>query len=296
MKLINPSVEIIEQSTGINGIYKQIELAGRVCYKSEDRITEDSAKEFVDRMIKSGHGAMLEHGTVYLTIPYNSNENNAKYYDNKYSEHYVDEKDNAYVTSNMRVLVENNWLYDLKYLCEPTEYHEKRITVKFITQIAITREINRHRSNSMAESSTRYCDYNNNKKFDGVGINVPSWVSNIYDQESLSHCDETLFEQLQKEYASISDDGMTKEDWGTIEWWLWSMFTAEESYQNMRRLGLKPQDARTVLPLSTNTELIHTGFISDWDHFFELRCAKSAYPDIQILANELKEKMYAYRK
>ena len=45
---------------------KIIEQAGRVCYKSEDKITEDSAKEFVDRMIKSGHGAMLEHGTVYL--------------------------------------------------------------------------------------------------------------------------------------------------------------------------------------------------------------------------------------
>ena len=48
-------------------VYKQIELAGRTCYKSEDKITEDSAKEFVDRMIKSGHGAMLEHGTVYLS-------------------------------------------------------------------------------------------------------------------------------------------------------------------------------------------------------------------------------------
>ena len=66
MKLIKPSYNIIEQECGLNGIYKQIELAGRTCYKSEDKITEDSAKGFVDRMIKSGHGAMLEHGTVYL--------------------------------------------------------------------------------------------------------------------------------------------------------------------------------------------------------------------------------------
>ena len=81
MRLIKPSFEIIEQQSGLDGLYKQIELAGRTCYKSEDRITENSAKEFVDRMIKSGHGAMLEHGTVYLRIPIDEYEKN---YKNKY--------------------------------------------------------------------------------------------------------------------------------------------------------------------------------------------------------------------
>ena len=70
MKLIESKVEIIEQQPGLDGVYKQIELAGRTCYKSEDKITEDSAKGFVDRMINSKHGAMLEHGTVYLVIPF----------------------------------------------------------------------------------------------------------------------------------------------------------------------------------------------------------------------------------
>ena len=69
MKLIKPYFEIWGQPAGLEGVYKQIEKVGRVCYKSEDKITENSAKPFVDRMIKSGHGAMLEHGTVYLTIP-----------------------------------------------------------------------------------------------------------------------------------------------------------------------------------------------------------------------------------
>ena len=69
MKLIKSSFEILEQESGLQGVYKQIEIAGRTCYKSEDKITEDSAKGFVDRMINSGHGAMLEHGTIYLKIP-----------------------------------------------------------------------------------------------------------------------------------------------------------------------------------------------------------------------------------
>lgn len=81
MRLIKPSYEIWQQPSGLEGVYKQIERVARVCYKSEDKITEDSAKPFVDRMIKSGHGAMLEHGTVYLRIPIEEYEKN---YKNKY--------------------------------------------------------------------------------------------------------------------------------------------------------------------------------------------------------------------
>ena len=57
MRIIKPSFEIWDQEEGLEGIYKQIERAGRVCYKSEDKITEDSAKGFVGRMVKSGQGA-----------------------------------------------------------------------------------------------------------------------------------------------------------------------------------------------------------------------------------------------
>jgi thymidylate synthase (FAD) len=141
MKLIKPSFEILEQPSGLEGVYKQIERAGRVCYKSENKITEDSAKPFVDRMIKSGHGAMLEHGTVYLAMPIETIipiEANGwgKYTKAPYSKGFkvcsVDGEKRVAVTTNYRVLVENNWLDDLKYLCEPTEYHAKRITVHFV--------------------------------------------------------------------------------------------------------------------------------------------------------------------
>jgi thymidylate synthase (FAD) len=81
MNIINPNVELLVQQAGLDGLYKQIELAGRTCYKSEDKITDDSAKAFVDRMIKSKHYAMLEHGTVYLRIPIEEYEKN---YKNKY--------------------------------------------------------------------------------------------------------------------------------------------------------------------------------------------------------------------
>ena len=165
MKLIKPSFLIKEQESGLDGIYKQIEWAGRHCYKSHDKITEDSAKGFVDRMIKSGHGAMLEHGTVYLVMK--GDENLSKrYQDNSYSKvilKYPEEDlpniysiPTHYITTNYRVLVENKWLDDLKYICEPTRFHEKRISVKFICDRGVSHEFVRHRVFSFAQESTRY--------------------------------------------------------------------------------------------------------------------------------------------
>lgn len=146
MKLIKPNLEILEQQPGLDGIYKQIELAGRTCYKSEDKITEDSAKAFVDRMIKSGHGAMLEHGTVYLKLP-TGLQLSDKYKKNKYSIITLTPEIDPYwaVTTNYRVLVENDWLDDLQYICEPTEYHEKRITVKWTCDRGVSHEFVRHK-------------------------------------------------------------------------------------------------------------------------------------------------------
>ena len=163
MKLIKPSYEILEQPSGLEGIYKHIEYAGRTCYRSHDKITEDSAKAFVDRMIKSGHGAMLEHGTVYLDILWNVTSaafslqlklKVLNYDNNKYSK-VVDVGNHSYITTNLRVLVENGWLDDLQYICEPTEHHIKRVSVRFICDRGVSHEFVRHRVMSFAQESTR---------------------------------------------------------------------------------------------------------------------------------------------
>ena len=73
MNLVKAGFEFIEQGPGLEGAFKQIEIAGRTCYKSEDKITPDSAQAFVQRMVNSAHGAMLEHGTVYLYLPVDDN-------------------------------------------------------------------------------------------------------------------------------------------------------------------------------------------------------------------------------
>ena len=175
-------------------------MAGRTAYKSEDRITEGSAKKFVEALIKLKHGAVLEHGTVYLAIPDHEPDEFGRldyssvcvgnYGANKYSKvkykHYTQEpnetqkyycskipRTTTYVTTNLRVLVENGWMDDLQYLCEPTEYHEKRITVKFICSRSIAQEITRHRVFSFLMESQRYVSYNKEKFGNGITIIIP---------------------------------------------------------------------------------------------------------------------------
>lgn len=160
MRLIKPSFEIWEQSPGEIGIYKQIERAGRVCYKSEDRLTEDSYIRFVKMLKSHAHGAMLEHGTVYLKVPtgkysfldvdYFDDCDDIKdsFFSNPYTRIHCQEG-YYYISTNYRVLVENfseEFISELlQYLCEPTEYHEKRVTVRFTTDRGVSHEFIRHK-------------------------------------------------------------------------------------------------------------------------------------------------------
>lgn len=277
MKIIEPSFEILEQQQGINGVYQLIEKAGRTCYKSEDKITSDSAKKFVERMVSLKHYAMLEHGTVYLKM-YVTNPKAQNYVNNKYSVANNPLNRFYYITTNLRVLVENDWMGDLDYLCEPTEYHDKRVTVLFHTQIAISREFNRHRVNSMAESSTRYCNYSKDKFGNELSINKPSWVDTT--------CIDDLNERF-KTMCQLIADNDEEDNMDAIDWWHFGNLASEMAYMNLIRLGKKPQEARVVLPLDTNTDLVHTAFIKDWGHFFDLRALDltgPAHPDAKAIA------------
>ena len=291
MRLINSGLEILEQQPGLDGMYKQIELAGRTCYKSEDKITEDSTKAFVDRMIKSGHGAVLEHGTVYLTIPITDSTSYRidDYRRNKYTRSDIS-KDlkNYYITTNFRVLVENGWIDDLKYISKPTEYHEKRVTVKWTCDRGILAEFTRHRTFSFAAESTRYCNYSKNKFGNGLTFIIPSWVNDIPNNTVLNGLEETfnfVWSDLTKQEVKLKVSEYTKT-------FLYTAINSELGYLNLIENGYRPQQARQVLPFSVHSPLVMTGFLSDWTHFFELRCAPSAHPDAQKLAKELLVKLH----
>lgn len=293
MKLINSSVIVKEQESGIDGVYKQIEWAGRHCYKSLDKITENSAKEFVDRMIKLSHGAMLEHGTIYLTID-GEDPNLSKIQSNPYTKvnlvpYEVLTEGNytisykAYITTNLRVLIENNLKELLCYQVEPTEHHEKRITAKFICDRATANQFVRHRVFSFAQESQRYCNYNKDKFNNELTFIRPTWLNiptGDYTYWDGDWCDiDNMKIQLP------SDNGIADN-------FLWCLNNAGMQYRLLINKGLKPQEARAILPNATKTELVMTGFESDWEHFLSLRTSKNAHPDAQRLSLKLKELLY----
>ena len=269
MKLVKPSFEIIEQEAGKEGLLRHIERCGRTCYKSEDKITEDSAEKFVDMIINRGHTAMLEHGTVYLAIPieWHYEDFDSKvvdnwyeyecYEENPYSEVYIDYTyDLACITTNYRVLLQNGWLDDLEYQCEPTEHHVKRVTVKFTCDRGVSHEFVRHRVFSFAQESTRYCNYSKDKFGNECTFIEPCWFK-----------DDTYYAPYESALA-----------------------VAEQAYFSLLDMGWVAQQARAVLPNSLKTELIMTGTIDQWRGFFKLRDDKQhAHPQAYELAHPLHE-------
>lgn len=274
MNLIFQSYEICKtHGYTLQDIYKDIERAARVSYKSEDKITEDSAEKMVKRLINMKHYSPLEFGTIYLKIrditccsiilEANANGCLAKPWVqfNKVNEIESDGRHvaNYYITTNYRFIIENKLEKLLQYMCEPTEHHQRRITVHFITNRAVSHELVRHRSMSFMQESQRYVAYDKDKFGNEITFIRPV----------LMYTDEQ-YEQIRQ-----------------------ALSYAETAYMNLRESGLKPQQARCVLPNATKTELYMCGFEDDWDHFFDLRDKPTVDPQMYDLVCPLHQEYSA---
>jgi thymidylate synthase (FAD) len=282
MKIINPSFEILEQKEGLEGIYEAIETAGRTCYKSE-RPAGSTAKSFVDRLIANKHLAMAEFGTIYLKIPKKvinnpfETEDLIELVSNIHTATFED-KEYTYITSNYRVILETDVSPSFieQYLCNPTEKHEQRVAVKFITSIGIAREFCRHRVFSFAQESTRYCNYSKNRFDNKLTFIAPYWwkYPNGKSRDINGKSSNDVMFKFSR-FAQACQD-------------------AETYYFGLLQTGCTPQEAREVLPLALKTELVMSGFVSDWQHFFNLRTSIIAetgnpHPDAARLADPLYE-------
>ena len=194
MKIVYPHFEILGRVDG-QAILQHIERCGRVCYKSEDKITETSAQTFVGNIIKRGHEAVLEHDSI---------------------------------------------------------------TVKFVVDRGVSHEIVRHRLAAYCQEGTRYCNYSK----DGFGRQVTFIQPNFLDR-------------------------------GTRGWELWVLACeqAEKAYFDLLNWGCSPQEARAVLPNSLKTEVVMTANLREWRHFFKLRTAPAAHPQMREVTIPLLRRM-----
>ena len=207
MILVKPSHEILSYT---KNTLELIELAGRACYKSEDKITDDSARKFVDAITRRGHHSVIEHAVV---------------------------------------------------------------TVRIICDRGVTHEIVRHRLASYSQESTRYCNYKG-----GVTFVIPPWVNIGEGSWDSSKLHEIIMEE--SPFAGSSD-----------YLWMDTMLLCEHRYIQLLRKGWSPQQARSVLPNSTKTEIIVTANVREWRHIFTLRCHKASHPQMNEVMRPLHQEM-----
>lgn len=298
MKFINPEAKVLPELYNREGIIKSIERAARVSYQSSDLIKEGSADKLVDMLIEKDHHEPLELGTVYLYIVlgsplydyhYIKKTELIKFYkDNPYSR--VVTKDNPsinakeyYITSNYRVLIEHNRLKDLEYYSLPTE-HIRRVTIDFITNIAITRDLLRHRVGSFVNESTRYCNYTKEQRFGGEITYIIPMDSDLLDGNYAVDGDKIIYED-------DPDLNINEEEYIFLR----NCSRCENDYIEAIGKGVKPQVARYLLNLATKSEIIMCMYTDDLKHFLELRSPKygatGTHPDYAFLADKVYDQL-----
>lgn len=319
MKLVKQYFEILEQEIPvrklddysgehfieeyIQNMYKHIERCGRVCYKSEDKITEGSAERFVKGLIKTHHHSVLEHGAVYLKFPNEINKKYGtcslnsdylKYEKNQYSKCVREATDEySYVSTNYRIIIENSWEEDLQFLCEPTKHHEKRYTVLLHSCIHAYKDLTRHRKASFSIESTRYCKYSNIDKFGEMKFVLPPWLNlpigsykfNIFYSEDNW---EWLLDNKAIYVDNIDHNFLTH------------LSLTESNYNALINYKWQPQQAAEILPQCTAADVVMSAYSSDWEFIFLLRSkiARTGAPHPLVeelmtpLMEEFKQKGY----
>jgi hypothetical protein len=301
MKVVKSSVSILDQEPGVIGMYRHIERVGRVAYKSEDRITDDSWEKFNEMLYKKGHHAVFNLGTVYLMIPKQGNEVIIDTLKSTAPWTVWEEKNNLVLfTTNYRVICQLGYVNVMKnFWCEPTEDHYHRVTAHWTCSRSIATEFLRHRILCPVMESTRYVLYSKEKFGGELNFILPQWIYRVRDKysESRPYLKELDGQELWSELCLLDRTVASRNN-------SWKAAEDEYMYEVATEEGerLTAQEARDCLPHGLRCELFTTGYVKDFLYenpnpeanpekagFFYLRCASDAHPDIRVLALDLKE-------
>lgn len=308
IKVVNPSVEIWKQEGyTLDAIWKHIARCARVCYQSVPKDNNESDYDFLVRTLFRGvepknintkdlvkyHLSVCEHATVHLKyrLFITKDINQAiRFNDNHYSR--TKEHDGyVYVTTNMRVLIEHHWMDELEFIDTTPNcpYYVERTTVNFITDIGASRELNRHRVNSISEESTRYCRYNADKFGNNITVTKLPWIPYLDSDSSGHDYSEGFYKDNEIYYDGIIRDKYAA-TWEAIDWFLYGLQITNLVYCKCIELGWTAQQAREILPLNTKTQVVHTAFVNDWKHWINLRSNEASgkvHPCMKELADKL---------
>ena len=306
IKVVNPSVELWKQEGyDLESIFKHVARCARVCYQSTPKNKDENAYDFLVRTIFKGHDFLgyskinvkdrferilaqsaygdvdltslhlscCEHATVHLKfptfIPSAFDRCVNVYSHNKYSR-INNHNGYMYVTTNLRVIIENYAVDTLDFIDNTPNcpYYIPRHTVCFITDIGASRELNRHRVNSVSEESTRFCAYDKDKFGNGITVAKLPWIPDV---DADGQCYSTGFYGDDEIFDDNYIQGHYCDGWTAIDWFLYGLQVCDLVYRKTRELGWTAQQAREILPLNTKTQVVHTAFVDDWEHYIDLR-------------------------
>lgn len=315
IKVVNPNVELWNQEGyTLDAIWKHIARCARVCYQSIPKNNGETDYGFLVRTLFRGndvnnqqyntkdiikcHLSVCEHGTVHLKYPLFMARAAAqanRFIHNHYSrtrehEGYI------YVTTNMRVLIEHNWMDELEFIdyTPNCPYYIPRPTICFITDIGASRELNRHRVNSVSEESTRYCAYDKGKFGNGITVAKLPWIPDVDPEDEGHDYTEGFFNDNEVFDNNVIEEQYT-DNWNAIDWFFYGLQICDLVYRKTRELGWTAQQAREILPLNTKTQVVHTAFVDDWEHWLALRSSEvsgKVHPMMSELAKQLVKQVY----
>lgn len=327
IKIVNPSVELWKQDGyDLESIFKHIAKCARVCYQSTSKNKDENAYDFLVRTIFKGHDLLsyskinvndklerilaqnsygdldltslhlscCEHATVHLKFP-TFIPSAAAMWENVYSHNkYSRSKNNngyIYVTTNLRVIIENYAVDTLDFVDATPNcpYYIPRHTVCFITDIGASRELNRHRANSISEESSRFCAYDKSKFGNGITVAKLPWIPEVDPNDEGHGYNEGFFNDNEVFNNNVIEEQYT-DCWNAVDWFFYGLQICDLVYRKTRELGWTAQQAREILPLNTKTQVVHTAFVDDWEHWIKLRANQvsgKVHPMITELAKQL---------
>lgn len=283
MNIVKPSFEIIDEPDAL----KKIELCGRVCYKSEDKITEDSAEKFVKNLINRGHESVLEHAQIIIKV----NDTDARCF-SELRESLFDTfgkrclltmtkiNDRNIISGNVRMWRDFMHIVSYAFTFPPLallrgvlfdDVNKTRSDTKTTAEIITAADLLPvFEMRAHAVETVRFIVDR------GISHEIVRHRMASFSQESTRYCNyggEVTF--IAPPFACLE--------------WAKSMQSCENYYYTMINKGMKPQEARAVLPNSLKTELIMTATRGSWEHFFKLRTAAAAHPQMRQIAVPLSE-------
>ncbi len=298
MRFINQFTEILPYYNSVNEaeLMKHIELCGRVCYKSEDKITEGSAKKLISAIIKSGHHSVLEHGTIGISLPFRD--------DRDFFLRFIQE-----VEKSPYLFIENPFGTDIRiygnvrawrnFFLEHCNSPYPLFVFKFVFQKFKEQYPNLF-SDLAIDASAIETDSSTVKFISAAHYRlVIRWVTNrgishelvrhrvfSFSQESTRYCNYSA-SKFKKQMTYIKRTylrdavapSLANQVFYTI-----ALKVCEWVYNILIKAGFKPQEARGVLPNDLKTEVIMTGTVKQWGAFFELRTKPDVHPQLLELS------------